>query len=336
MPVVLEISHAAMAVSPSRRQDGLFRHEVARGRVPGPRRRGCTCCSGSGPRTPFAGRGRCRAARWPPASGWAPRSGRHLAAKVDLTDIAAPGAARDPQRSGARPARARARPPPTWPWCRPTSSPACPADTAWHAGRRPAAHRLRPRLDRRLGPEPAAGQAVLHQHRLRPGPGGVHHRRAARHLRRRARPPGVRDQPAADPDPPRGHRAHDRRGGPPRWAGGPPRSTGSRPRRWWSPTRSPPSARLSAWPRPRRCSRRFRRTRHRELAWPGISWRASAAICAVRRKLLPAPAVPRALGVGVVKQGAVHRDRPRRPARRGSPRRWAWRRSRGGRPGRRR
>src|SRR5215472_5168912 len=61
--------------------------------------------------------------------------------------------------------------------------------------------RVRPWVDHRLGTGAAAGEAVLHQHRLRAGAADVHDLTAAGHLRRRARPPGVGHQPAADPDP---------------------------------------------------------------------------------------------------------------------------------------
>ena len=48
----------------------------------------CTCCSGSGPSRRSRDGGRCPAARWEPTSGSGTSAGRHLAAKVDLTDIA--------------------------------------------------------------------------------------------------------------------------------------------------------------------------------------------------------------------------------------------------------
>ena len=74
----------------------------------------------------------------------------------------------------------------------------------------PAPDRVRPRVDRPIGARAAAGQAVLYQHRLRPGPGDLYDRPVARHLRRLRGPPDLSDQPAADPDPPRRHRGHSR------------------------------------------------------------------------------------------------------------------------------
>ena len=66
-------------------------------------------------------------------------------------------------------------------WSRPTPSPTCPT-TPPGTRSTTAAHRIRPRLDRRVGSGPAAGQAVLHDDRLRPGSDDLHHLAAARHL----------------------------------------------------------------------------------------------------------------------------------------------------------
>src|ERR1700729_697907 len=115
--------------------------------------------------------------------------GRHLATKVDLTDIAyleQLETRSDPRRDP----RGRT------------------LATAYLA--LVAADRVRPRVHRGVGPRPAARQAVLHQHRLRPGPRDLHDRAAPRHLRRVGRPSGLGDQPAAGADPPGGDRGHGR------------------------------------------------------------------------------------------------------------------------------
>ena len=68
----------------------------------------------------------------------------------------------------------------------------------------------------------AARQALLHQPRVRPGPPRVHDLHAARALRRRARPPGVGDEPAAGARAPRRAGADGRRSRRPGPAGGRP------------------------------------------------------------------------------------------------------------------
>ncbi len=167
---------------------------------------------------------------------------RHLAAKVDIPQIAhleqletRSDPARDPDGTGARDGVPGTR------HARRAAEPAGRHRLA--PGRCAAADRVRPRLDRRLGQEPAAGQALLHQHRLRARPRDVHHLPAPRHLRRRPRPPRLGHQPAAHPHPQRRHRAdHWTSPAPPQPAAAPRPSTASPPASWWSPTPSPPSA----------------------------------------------------------------------------------------------
>ena len=118
-----------------------------------------------------------------------------------------PGAAGDPQRSAAGPAGPRPGHGLPGPGGRRRAA-AHPAGYRVAPGPGPAAHRVRPRVDRRVRPRPAARQAVLHQHRLRPGRRDLHHCAAPRHLRRLGRPSGLGDQPAAGADPPRRDRGH--------------------------------------------------------------------------------------------------------------------------------
>ena len=109
-------------------------------------------------------------------------------------------------RPAATPAATRGAgrwPPPTSGWSRRTWTPRCPT-TPPGTRRRPAGDRVRPRLDRRVGARPAAGQALVHQCRVRPRAADLHDRGAARHLRRRARLRGDRHQPAAGAAAPRG------------------------------------------------------------------------------------------------------------------------------------
>ena len=113
--------------------------------------------------------------------------GRHLAAKVDLTDIAyleQLETRSDPERDP----RGRVLATAYLALVSADVEPRIPADTAWHRSR----SSRRPRSTTGRSPSragPAAGQAVLHQHRLRPGPADVHDRPATGHLRRLGRPP---------------------------------------------------------------------------------------------------------------------------------------------------
>ena len=153
--------------------------------------------------------------------------GRHLAAKVDLTDIAhlEQLETRSPTPS-ATPAGG-SWPRPTWPWSPPTHDPQLPPDTAWHPVDElpPTAFdhasivgSARDRLRAKLS-YTNIGFALA--------PDDVHHRRAPGHLRRLGGPPHLGHQPAAHPDPPRRHRA-DRGGRPPHLGRrGPPPCTAS-------------------------------------------------------------------------------------------------------------
>ena len=151
----------------------------------------------------------------------------------------------------------------------------------------PAPDRVRPRVDRPIGTRAAAGQAVLYQHRLRPGPGDLHDRPAAGHLRRFRRSRDLSDQPAADPDPPGRHRGHSRGRPAGPLAAGPPPSTGSRPGRWSSPIPSPRSARLPCHQRP--TAKRTRPAAFCAQAVDGLCTTASK-LCAGTEMLgIPAP-----------------------------------------------
>ena len=76
---------------------------------------------------------------------------------------------------------------------------------------RPAARAcVRPSGDHARRPRPTAGEALLHEHRLRARAGDVHAERAPRHLRGRAGPRRLGDEPPARPRPPRRPRG-DRR-----------------------------------------------------------------------------------------------------------------------------
>ena len=171
----------------------------------------CRFCSGSGPSRRSKDDGRCRAARSPPMSGWARRSDgiwrpRWTSPASRTWNSWRPAAI--PRAIPGAACWAR----PTWPSCPATPSRASPRT---RPGTRSRRFRRR-RSTTARSPNPGgsgSGQAVLHQHRLRPGPGNLHHRPAQGHLRRLGRPPDLGDQPAANPDPPRRHRGHAR-GGP--------------------------------------------------------------------------------------------------------------------------
>ena len=163
---------------------------------------GCTSCCGGAPTSPSPGRGRCPGGRCCPTRRWAPRSARQLASKVEVTPPGAPRAAGDPQRPRPGPPRAHGR----HRLPRPGAQRPRPRAARRHRlapRRRPAADGVRPRLDRRVGPRAAAGQALVHQRRVRPRAADLHDRGTAGHLRRRPRVRGHRHEPAAGAAAPR-------------------------------------------------------------------------------------------------------------------------------------
>ena len=137
-------------------------------------------------REPFARPGRSPAACSPQARRSSESIRRHLAAKVDVREVAhleQLGTLSDPARN-----------PEAWELATAYLGlvplgvdPDVPADTSWHPVGAPPADRLRPRRGRARRARAAAREALLHEHRLRAGAGVVHARRATRRLCRRAR-----------------------------------------------------------------------------------------------------------------------------------------------------
>ena len=142
-------------------------------------RAGAATCSvllwrrGAGSRTP--GGGRCPAAdRRCRTSGSARRS--RATWRPRSTSRTSPGSSRWRPTATSTGTRAAA----CWPlatsgWCPPTSSPALPDDTAWHPVDDLPPTAFDHALHRDSGRGPAAGQALVHHHRLRPGAARVHH-----------------------------------------------------------------------------------------------------------------------------------------------------------------
>ena len=146
---------------------------------------------------------------------------RHLAAKVDVRELAhleQLETRSDPDRNPLR-------------WELATAylglvpvdvDPALPGDTRWHPVDELPGAGLRPRADRARGPRAATGEALVHEHRLRPRARRVHDLRATRPLPGSARPRPFGDEPAArapaTPSP-RPHR-HPAGARPGRWAPG--------------------------------------------------------------------------------------------------------------------
>ena len=137
---------------------------------------------------------------------------RHLAAKVDLGEVAHLEQVATYGDPGRNPVE----------WEIATAylglvplgvDPSVPRRHGLASGRRPSPDRLRPRRDHPLGARPAARQAVVLEHRLRPRAGDVHAERAPRRLHGGARLRRLGDEPQARARPPRRARA-DRR--PPR------------------------------------------------------------------------------------------------------------------------
>ena len=98
----------------------------------------------------------------------------HLAQQGRRPRARPPRAARDAQRSRPQPARvgARDRLPRARP--APASTRRVPEDTRWHPVSTPARARLRPPRDRARRARAAAGEALVHEHRLRARAAGVH------------------------------------------------------------------------------------------------------------------------------------------------------------------
>ena len=170
----------------------------------------CTSCSGAGGPRRSRDCGRCRAG----PSGRASASARLWGGTWPPRSTSPRSRTWSSSRPAAIPSAIRGGGP--WPrpisrWYPPTSSrasPRTPPGTPSRTCRRPRSTTGR---SWSRG-ETAAGQAVLHQHRLRPGPRDLHDRPAAGHLRRLHRPPDLSHQPAADPDPARRDRGHAGRG----------------------------------------------------------------------------------------------------------------------------
>ena len=144
----------------------------------------------------------------------------HLARKVDVAELSWLEQLETLSDPGRHPASGSSRRP-TSGSSRSASTRRCPEDTAWHPVERASRARLRPRGDRARRPRAPAGQAVLHEHRLRARARVVLDLRAVRHLHRRARLSGRPDQPAPRARAPRRARGH-RRAPRPRARGGRP------------------------------------------------------------------------------------------------------------------
>ena len=155
------------------------------------------CSSGSARRPPFEG-------AWS-LPGRLPRAG-HALERVDPHPARAQGRRRASCRGSSSSRRSATRtatpasgssPPRTSGWSRAASTRRCrrtPPGTRSTTCRRA---RLRPRADRARRPRAAAGQAVVHEHRLRARAGDLHDVGAVGDLHRRARLPGRPHEPAA-------------------------------------------------------------------------------------------------------------------------------------------
>ena len=135
---------------------------------------------------------------------------RHLAAKVDVAGARPPRAARIVERAGPEPGstgRSRRRSSASSPR---DVDPHLPVDTDW----KPVDELPPLAFDHGelvlAGARAAAREALVHERRLRARPGRVHPLRAARSLRRGARPRGLGHEPEARAAPARGARADGR------------------------------------------------------------------------------------------------------------------------------
>ena len=79
------------------------------------------------------------------------------------------------------------------------AEPAIPSDTSWHPVEFTAGHGVRSRTDHPVRPRAAAGQALVHEPRVRHRAGGIHAIRIARPVRGEPRPPGRGNESAARP-----------------------------------------------------------------------------------------------------------------------------------------
>ena len=121
---------------------------------------------------------------------------RHLAAKVDVRELAHLEQLETRQRPRPQPAALGARD--RLPRARPERRrPGAARRHALASGRQPPGARVRPRADRARGPRAAPGEALVHEHRLRARAGELHDLRAARPLPRGARPRRLGDEPPA-------------------------------------------------------------------------------------------------------------------------------------------
>ena len=135
---------------------------------------------------------------------------RHLAEKVDVREVSHLEQLETRSDPGRNPTQARARDGVSSGSCRAGVDPQVPGGHALASARRAPRARVRPRGDPPQRPRAAAGEALVHESRLRARAAELHARRAARPLRRRARPSGERDEPPARPAPAAPARGHGR------------------------------------------------------------------------------------------------------------------------------
>ena len=160
-------------------------------------------------REPFAAPGRCPAATSGEGDTLERSIRAHLARKVDVAELSWLEQLETLSEPGRHPDE----------WQLATAylglvplglDPALPDDTAWHPIERLPELAFDHEAIVLAGRERLAGQALLHEHRLRAGARVVLDLRADRDLHRRARLPGRPDQPAPRARAPRGARGHRR------------------------------------------------------------------------------------------------------------------------------